>query len=271
MNYPWALDFWKSGEWQVVNEKLHALEKRGIGINPSRDKMFEALRATSYRETKVCLLGQDPYPQRGYATGLAFSIPGDLGQAFPPTLKQVFQEYQDDLHYPLPHNGDLTPWARQGVLLWNAIPSCTEGLSLSHDFPGEEWSFLTSEIIRRLSERGICFAILGSIARRHLKDIDLEKNKVILTSHPSPRGQMNSKVPFKGSRIFSTINANLNELGFDPIDWRLKDDGYDPDRGQGSPGISRDPAVRNSGKVLENTTGAEIGSLPDARGVRVLL
>lgn len=222
----WDLDFFNSGEWQVVDERLKDIERvsRRIGsdgYNPGRESLFAALRATSQTQTRVAIIGQDPYPQAEFATGLAFSIPKAISVGeFPPTLKTVFDEYTRDLHYPYPSQGDLTKWTGEGgVLLWNAVPSCRTGSSLSHDWL--EWSFLTKEIVKKLSEKGVVFALLGQVARRYLSDIDVANNYVILTSHPSPRGSRSSNTPFLGSRLFSTINDRLVENGLEPIDWRL--------------------------------------------------
>lgn len=257
MRYPWNLDYWKSGEWQVVNERLHDMEKdherTSSAYNPIRANLFRALSLTKIEDVKVVIVGQDPYPQAEYATGIAFSIPApsqpeeepscDTSQQvqasagslsgvqmgnrrenlpFPPTLQTILREYSEDTGYPLPLSGDLSAWGRQGVLLWNAIPSCRTGQSLSHDW--DEYSFLTKEIITKLSNKGgVVFAFLGSVARRFTDCVDTTKNAVVQTSHPSPRGNFNSKTPFTGSRLFTMINNKLADLGQSPIDWRLDD------------------------------------------------
>lgn len=222
----WDLSFFNSGEWQVIDERLKDLEKTAgrigrDGFNPGRKSLFAALRATSYGQTRVCVIGQDPYPQEGLSTGLAFSIPASVEREdFPPTLKTIFSEYQSDLHHPYPSSGVLTPWTGDnGVLLWNAVPSCRTGQSLSQDW--DEWRYLTREIITTLAKKGIVFALLGQVARSYLNDIDLSNNSVVVTSHPSPRGSRSSNTPFLGSRIFSTINDKLNDLALRSIDWKL--------------------------------------------------
>lgn len=220
----WELDYFDSGEWQVVNERLHDLEKvhRPIsdGYNPGRSNLFAALRAVAFDDVRVCIIGQDPYPSQHFATGLAFSIPGDVpGNDWPPTLRTILKEYSTDLGRPLPSSGSLGRWAERGCLLWNAVPSCEIGKSLSHDW--QEWEPLTREIIHRLNERGVVYALLGQVARRYLGCVDCTKSSVLLTSHPSPRGSQASKSPFVGSRLFSTINDKLTDLGHEPIDWSL--------------------------------------------------
>ena len=209
------LRYWDTGEWQVVQEKLET-----AAYNPAQENLFAALDATPFSCVKVVLMGQDPYPDPKYATGLSFSIPTS-SPTIPPTLRIILQELEDDLHLPFPKNGNLEKWASQGVLLWNAIPSCETGKSMSHDWT--EWSYLTQEVVTSLSAKGnIVFAFLGGVARRYSKYVDTVRNDLIETGHPSPRGNMASKSPFTGSRIFSTINARLSARGFLPIDWELK-------------------------------------------------
>lgn len=221
----WDLDYFNSGEWQVCDERLKELEKvasriGSMGFNPGRKSLFRALSLLPEREVRVAIIGQDPYPTSTFATGLAFSVPGGLlRQHFPPTLNLFLKEYSSDLGHDVPHSGCLERWSERGVLLWNAIPSCAPGRSMSHDWT--EYSYLTREIVRRLSARGIVFAFLGQVARRFIEDISISNNEVIVTSHPSPRGNMNSKSPFTGSRLFSTINDKLVNNGQSPIDWKL--------------------------------------------------
>ena len=243
MIYPWKLDYWQSGEWQVCNERLKDVEKSGVTYNPPRALLFAALRTLSDRDVRVAIIGQDPYPQAQYCTGRAFEIPATFQRTdFPPTLNTIFREYIADLGYPFPHTGDLGRWAAQGVLLWNAIPTCQSGRSLSHDW--KEYSFLTREIIQRLSGRGVVFAFLGSVARRYLEYVDLTKNEILLTSHPSPRANRFSRTPFEGSRLFSTINDKLISQGLTPINWRLDDV---PDRNNSS-----ETEVRQHGRIWDS-------------------
>jgi uracil-DNA glycosylase len=227
MSFPWSskLDFFHSGECQVMMEKLDDLEKAGVRYTPARKDLFKALSAVEFNNVRCVIVGQDPYPDPRYATGLAFSIPADV-KSFPPTLRNILQEYHDDLGYPLPTSGNLQKWVDQGVLLWNAIPICVDGKPLAVEGWFENhWPMLTREIITKLSARACVFAFLGGYARQFAKYVDPAYAKphsnVIETSHPSPRGSLNSFSPFKGSRLFSTINAKLREQGFETIDWRL--------------------------------------------------
>lgn len=251
MSNPWTLDYWKSGEYQVAREKLDADQSSYFTINPPRTRMFDALALCPEAKVRVAIIGQDPYPDSRFATGLAFSIPEEYGpEDFPPTLRCIFDEYQSDLGYSRPNNGNLSKWAENGVLLWNAIPSCRAGSSLSHDWAGREWDYLTREIVRRLSARACVFAFLGSVARRFVQDVDTSSGAVVIeTSHPSPRGSLNSRNPFRGSRLFSTINDKLVSVGMEPIDWRL--DGVETSDSPPQEGEQRSGVVRpNLGKPL---------------------
>ena len=210
------MQFWGSGEEQVVLENL-----KGIRYCPGKKNLFRALELTPYNEVKVMICGQDPYTDPLLATGVAFSVPADA--RIPPTLKQIFDEYETDLHLPRPTSGNLEKWCREGVLLWNVIPSCHSGQSLSHDW--EEWRYLTNEIITRLAEKGIVFVFIGSRARAYATiPRGMDNCRVIETVHPSPRAMLNKNIkhPFIGSRIFTTINDKLSEIGLEPINWRLE-------------------------------------------------
>jgi uracil-DNA glycosylase len=254
--HPWPeLKWWDCGERQVVEEKIDDLRATGITCYPEKRSLYKALSATPERTVRVAIIGQDPYPGTtsdgtSLATGVAFAIPEKVGkESFPHTLKIILGEYTSDLHHPIPDHGDLGRWTAQGVLLWNAIPSVQRGMPLSNDW--DEWSFLTGEIVDRLSKKGIVFAFLGNVASRYAERVDLERNRVIRTSHPSPRGIRASKTPFTGSRIFSTINAKLRELDQEVVNWRLDDDTT-------SPGAVQKPTV-GGGNVLQNVTGADLG------------
>lgn len=210
-----GLPFWKSGEWQVVDEALKDLDRRKVLWSPGRKNLFKALELTPMDEVRCVLLGQDPYPNPMYATGLAFDT--GLNEPYPATLQSILAELKTDLD--IDHTGDLSGWAKNGVLLWNVIPSCEGGKSLSHNWT--EYKLLTQEILQELSKLNIVFAALGSIPRSYRKFIDETQSEFLYTDHPSPRAGMNNRRPFKGSRLFSTINVHLSELGHKPIDWSL--------------------------------------------------
>ncbi len=252
MSHPWPeLKWWDSGERQVVEEKIDDLERAGVVCQPKRSDLYRALSVTPLRDVRVVVLGQDPYPTPGMATGVAFSIPKDVTPVeYPATLKIFLAEYCSDLGHVLPSSGDLSPWTRQGVLLWNAIPSCQSGHPLSNDW--DEWRYLTGEIIQRLNEAGgVVFVFLGAVAASFSGEIDTTRSRIIKTSHPSPRGNRFGKSPFTGSRLFSTINAKLVELEKTPVDWRLGNDSTCTDI----------PAEPVRGNLLPNVTGVSLGGL----------
>jgi len=203
------LNFWRSGEWQVIQEKLDDLKKQGITYNPEKKNLFRALKETPYANVKAVIMGQDPYPNHNHATGIGFDVPTTTNP-LPVTLQNIFKEYQDDLHLPEPISGSLIPWCRAGVLLWNAYPSCLAGKPGSHHW--DEWTYLTKEIVEKLDETRIVFCFLG--AKATMFSVYASRSPVVTTSHPSALGV---KWGFKGSRIFRKIN-NLLEV---PIDWRL--------------------------------------------------
>jgi len=248
MNEPYTwfdMQFWQSGEWQVIQEKLDELDKKKILYCPGYDRLFAALDAVSFGEVKIAIIGQDPYPNIEHATGIAFDVPKTCATV-PATLGNIFTEYCSDLHYPYPKTGSLLPWTRQGVLLWNAIPTCLVGSPGSHH-SWTEWEWLTKEIIEVLDKKGIVFVFLGRIARDYLNKYLLKqalvdkanaslstlldkatpypeaKSKYIELTHPSPRGQMyKGGNRFLGSRVFTRVNEYLSELGKEKVDWKLE-------------------------------------------------
>lgn len=215
------LDFWSTIQGESLQNKLNVMSETGC-ICPAKDIVFRALDLTSFDKVKVMWVGQDPYPDPQYATGVAFSIPKDV-RGYPPTLSSIIREYCTDLHYKRPAHGNLEDWCEEGVLLWNFLPTCEPWKSLSHDWP--EYKLLTEEIVSRLSTRGnVVFIFSGRYARSLVPLVDEDRNCVIETSHPSPRGSLSSKQPFIGSRIFSRTNGMLvQELGVDPVNWYLEE------------------------------------------------
>lgn len=212
------MKFWDCGEWQALEERLNDLKGR---LCPKKENLFAAFDACPLGCTKVAFVGQDPYPNPDYCTGLSFSIPKG-SKTFPPTLVNILQEYSTDTHLPYPEHGDLTKWCKNGVLLWNAIPSCEAGLSLSHE-SWEEWSYLTKEMCELLAEDDVIFVLCGRIAQEKVRKYLPEHYDkwIINVSHPSPRGVKFSKSPFLGSRVFTRVNSLLCDLGKETIDWRL--------------------------------------------------
>lgn len=209
------LPFFQSDEWLEIQKKM---ERLGNALVPTNGRVFRAFDETPYEKARVALIGQDPYPNPGHASGVAFEV-ARLQFNFPPTFLNIMAEYQNDLHYPFPSSGVLKKWTGQGVLLWNAIPTCTEWKSMSHSLWG--WQALTQEVLAHLTKKTSVVVLMGGVAREFEHWVDQSNAELIVTSHPSPRGSANSKTPFKGSRIFSRINDALTTMGEKPIDWRL--------------------------------------------------
>ena len=205
-----SLLYWDTGEWQVIEERLNETE-----YCPSGSVLFHALQSVDLGSCRCAIVGQDPYPELRHCTGRAFETPRELKE-LPASLVNIFKEYEDDMRYPAPKNGDLTQWVNQGVLLWNAYPSCAQGKPGSHHW--EEWTWLTKEILEKLNAKKdpVVFIFLGRVAANFSKYVD--KSRTITTSHPSPLGVTHG---FRGSKIFSRTNALLSDLGQKPIVWLL--------------------------------------------------
>jgi uracil-DNA glycosylase len=166
-------------------------------------------------DVRVLIVGQDPYPTPGHAVGLCFSVAPDV-RPLPPSLVNIFREYSEDLGYPPPSTGDLSPWADRGVLLLNRALTVQVGRPNSHQ--GRGWEEVTEAAIRALAARGgPLVAILWGRNARNLKPL-LDGVPCVESAHPSPLSAHNG---FFGSRPFSRANAALVAQGAEPIDWRL--------------------------------------------------
>lgn len=197
-------------------ERFVAAERARATVFPPRDEVFAALDLTPYRSVRVVLLGQDPYHGAGQAHGLAFSVPP--GVTPPPSLRNLFRELHDDIGVPSPASGTLVPWARQGVLLLNAVLTVREGEPGSH--AGHGWERFTDRVIERVNAKGdrVVFLLLGSHAQRKADMVDVTRHAVLTAPHPSP---LSARRGFFGSRIFSRTNRLLTEAGRPPVDWSL--------------------------------------------------
>jgi uracil-DNA glycosylase len=193
-----------------------AAERQRETVFPPHDEVFAALHLTQYSDLRVLILGQDPYHGPGQAHGLCFSV--REGTAPPPSLVNVFKEMESDLGLPRPATGSLEPWARQGVLLLNAVLTVRAHQAGAHANKG--WETFTDEVIRTASAKQDCvvFVLWGSYARKKKPLIDLGRHVVIESAHPSPLSAHNG---FFGSRPFSKVNEALQAAGRTPIDWRL--------------------------------------------------
>jgi uracil-DNA glycosylase len=188
----------------------------GKTIFPPSDQIFQALQLTDIEQVKVVILGQDPYHGPGQAHGLSFSVPE--GERLPPSLRNIYKELSDDTGTPLAKSGNLSYWAKQGVLLLNAVLTVESGLAGSHASIG--WEDITDSIIEAVSERcnGVVFILWGNYALKKKGLIDTKKHHIITSVHPSP---LSASRGFFGSKPFSKANAYLTAQGKKTIDWQL--------------------------------------------------
>ena len=187
----------------------------GRGYLPAGSNVLRAF-TFPFDRVRVLIVGQDPYPTPGHAVGLSFSVAPDV-RPLPRSLDNIFTEYTADLGFPKPANGDLTPWAQQGVMLLNRALTVRPGNSASHR--GKGWEAVTERAIRALVARGTpLVAILWGRDASTLRPMLGDGVGVIESVHPSP---LSASRGFFGSRPFSRANALLAEMGAEPIHWRL--------------------------------------------------
>ena len=198
-----------------MSELLHD-ERKKFHVFPPEEKIFAALDASPFDHTKVVILGQDPYHGAGQADGLAFSV--SRNTTLPPSLRNIFKELQDDIGVDIPTHGDLSAWARQGVLLLNTTLTVREGEAGSHH--GRGWETLTDAMISALNEKAdpVVFLLWGTHARKKKSLISQPHHVVIEGVHPSP---LSAYRGFFGSKPFSGVNAALEQVGHRPIDWAI--------------------------------------------------
>lgn len=185
-------------------------------IFPKEEDIFNALKLTSYSDTRVVILGQDPYHGENEAMGLSFSV--QEGTKIPPSLKNIYKELEDDLGIAPVESGDLTKWAKQGVLLLNSCLTVQKGKANSHQ--GMGWELLTDCIIRILNkkEEPVVFILWGNFAKEKEKLITNDRHLVIKSAHPSP---LSAPKGFFGSKPFSKTNEFLDSNNEGKIDWDL--------------------------------------------------
>lgn len=202
--------YWSSLQQFVVDERA-----RGP-VYPPHDQVFAALHLTPYADTRVMILGQDPYHGPGQAHGLAFSV--RPGVRIPPSLGNIHRELADDVGVPVPDHGSLEAWARHGVLLLNTTLTVRGGQAASHQ--GNGWERFTDRVIGVVDAKPehVVFVLWGGHARRKKSLIDRTRHTVIESPHPSPLSAHNG---FFGSRPFSRANDALVAHGQQPIDWSL--------------------------------------------------
>jgi uracil-DNA glycosylase len=201
--------------WRDLQQFVAAERQRHTVYPPDAD-VFAALHLTPYADTRVLILGQDPYHGKGQAQGLCFSVPDDV--AIPPSLVNIHRELADDMAIAVPTHGNLQAWAGQGVLLLNATLTVRAGQAGSHQ--GKGWETFTDGVIAAVAAKPehVVFVLWGSYARKKRSLIDATRHTVIESAHPSPLSAHNG---FFGSRPFSRANAALVAHGQQPVDWTL--------------------------------------------------
>ena len=185
-------------------------------VYPNMEDIFNALKLTSFKDTKVVIIGQDPYHCFGQAHGLCFSV--KKGVVPPPSLKNIYKELKTDIGFEIPNHGELTSWAKQGVLLLNNVLTVREGLPNSHK--GKGWEIFTDRVIGELNkkETPVVFLLWGANAQKKAEIITNPKHYKLMTVHPSP---LSASRGFFGCRHFSKTNEILQKNRINPINWEI--------------------------------------------------
>lgn len=185
-------------------------------VYPNMNDIFNALKLTSFADTKVVIIGQDPYHGFGQAHGLCFSV--KKGVVPPPSLKNIYKELKSDIGFKIPSHGELISWAKQGVLLLNNVLTVREGLPNSHK--GKGWEIFTDRVIGELNrkETPVVFLLWGANAQKKAEIITNPKHCKLLSVHPSP---LSASRGFFGCRHFSKTNEILHENHINPINWEI--------------------------------------------------
>jgi uracil-DNA glycosylase len=198
-----------------MGEFLRAEIAEGRGYLPAGANVLRAF-SFPFDQVRVLIVGQDPYPTPGHAVGLSFSVAPEV-RPLPRSLENIYKEYESDLGYPKPSNGDLSPWSRQGVMMLNRVLTVAPGTPASHR--GKGWEAVTECAIQALVARSQpMVAVLWGRDAGTLKPMLGANVAVIESVHPSP---LSASRGFFGSRPFSRTNTLLTEMGAEPIDWRL--------------------------------------------------
>ena len=206
-----------SKEYYLKLREFLKAEYKTHRIHPDMYDIFNALKWTSYKDTKVLIMGQDPYHEENQAHGLAFSV--QPGVKIPPSLLNMYKELQNELGLYIPNNGYLEKWARQGVMLLNSSLTVRDGEANSHRNKG--WEIFTDKVVEHLNERSdsVIFLLWGANAKEKMKIITNPQHKILTSVHPS---QLSANRGFFGCGHFKTANRLLEEMGKTPIDWQIE-------------------------------------------------
>ncbi len=206
-------DEWQKPYYRKLREFLKN-EYSTWRIYPNMHDIFNALKYTSFENTKVVIIGQDPYHGQGQAHGLCFSV--KKGVTPPPSLKNIFKELHDDVGREITSDGDLTDWAEQGVLLLNAVLTVREGMPNSHKDKG--WEIFTDRVISELNRKQtpVVFLLWGAYAQKKAEIITNPIHRKLMSVHPSP---LSANRGFLGCRHFSKTNQILKEAHLSEIEW----------------------------------------------------
>lgn len=205
----------KKKPYFIALEEFITLERQNFNIFPETNDLFNAFELTSLNEVKVVLIGQDPYHKIKQAHGLSFSVKDGIKP--PASLINIYKELQIDLNIPIANHGNLTHWAKQGVLLLNATLTVREGQPGSHQNKG--WETFTDEVIKHVSDNtsNVVFLLWGNFAKTKSHLINANKHKILEAAHPSPL----ARGAFFGCKHFSKTNDYLIEHGKSSINWSL--------------------------------------------------
>lgn len=208
-------DEWEKPYYKTLRAFLKE-EYSKFTVYPDMYDLFNALRYTSFENTKVVIIGQDPYHEPNQAHGLCFSV--KKGVEPPPSLKNIYKELSSDIGFNIPNHGELTSWAKQGVLLLNTVLTVRRGQANSHK--GMGWEIFTDRIIEELNKKStpVVFLLWGANARKKAEKINNPIHKKLITVHPSP---LSAYGGFFGCKHFSKTNEILKANGLEPINWQI--------------------------------------------------
>lgn len=211
-------DEWKKPYMASLAAFVELERAQGATVYPAQDLVFNAFRMTPFDQTKVVIMGQDPYHGPGQAHGLSFSVP--MGVPPPPSLQNIYKELATDLNMETPKHGCLLAWAKQGVLLLNASLTVRGGEPMSHH--GKGWEQFTDAVINRLADRPepVIFVLWGKSAQEKCRFLKTSNSShtILTAAHPSPLSAHNG---FFGCRHFSRINQLLEQQGVSKINWQI--------------------------------------------------